>query len=174
MATSTIGNNTTSFKPLSRRKACRAAGGISSRRSSPRNRTGSVDARAAPSRAAAPGERPSNHQLKTAMRAAESRVPGPKTSTAKVLARRTSARLSEIASVKSTRTRLKVATMCRIGEASVKSSIPNPAGPRAAPMSRKTATWGKPVRSITPERSAAIIMTMPTKARVVTSTSVLN
>jgi hypothetical protein len=60
-----------------------------------------------------------------------------------------------------------VATTRRRGEANVTSKRFNPIGPRTAPSIRKAATWGRPLRSINPERSAAIIITAPIRAIIV-------
>src|SRR5262245_24820311 len=67
-----------------------------------------------------------------------------------------------------TKTKPKVATPATIGDCKVTLSKPNPAGPSTAPSARKTATCGRSLRSMRPDRSAAMIMTRPTRARVTT------
>ncbi len=70
-----------------------------------------------------------------------------------------------MASVNSTSTSASVAMTWSIGESSVSSTTPKPAGPSAAPTSRKIATSGSPVRSTAPESRDEMMMTIPTRAR---------
>ena len=58
--------------------------------------------------------------------------------------------------------------MRRIGDSRVISSNPNPAGPSIAPSAKKTPIWGRSLRSMSPESSAAMIMTTPTSPKVST------
>jgi hypothetical protein len=143
IATRTIGNKTTSLRPLSKRSASRTGSGSPGRRSRPRNITGSVEASAAPRITAAARGKPSSSHAARASSPAERSVPGPKTRNASALLRQTSTMLRLTASVNSTRTKLRVATTRRIGESRVISSNPNPAGPSIAPSARKTLTWGE-------------------------------
>src|SRR5262245_80567 len=168
IATKMIGNKTASFRPLSSRSANRTGSARPGRRMSPRNMIGSVEASAAPKIAAAAGARPRSNQAMPATIAAVRSVPGPKTKKARRPLRRTSARLRLTASVNRTKTKLNVATTATIGDCKVTLSNPSPAGPSAAPSARKTATCGRSLRSMRPERSAAMIMTRPTRAKVTT------
>ena len=164
MQSTTIGSRMTSFIPLSSRSASLAVGGRAGFRRNERSSTGSVEASAAPRMAAAAGWRPRRAQAAKAMIAAGSRVPGPRISAARRCCCLTSAMSTPMASLKSTRTRPRVAMTCSEGESSPSSIRPSPAGPRPAPRRRKIATWGRPVRSIAPERSELTMMTMPTRA----------
>jgi hypothetical protein len=159
--TSTIGSTTTSLSPLSMRSAVRAAGGMPRWRSSPRTMTGSVEASAAPRMAAADHESPSSHRAARVSAMTVRSVPGPRTTRASLRCRRTSARSTDTASVKRTRTRLSVATSARIGESGLKSRSPRPWGPSRVPTPRNSATSGRPTRSKIPESDAAVRMTRP-------------
>ena len=159
-----------SLSPLSSASTWRASPGISGApRSSPRIMTGSVEARAAPRIAANVGVRPSNVHAATAMTLAVRSVPGPRTRRIRFRLRRTSAKLTPTASVKSTSTRPSVAMVRRICDCSSKCTSPSPSGPRMRPKRRKRATCGNRVRSTRPESNAATRMTTPISARVVVS-----
>ena len=109
MLNTTMGSSTTSFIPLSSRSASRACAGTSCRRRSPRSRTGSVDASAAPTIADAAQCRLSRYRDATAMSTAGMSDPGPSTSSARRELRLTSRRSMEIASLNRTSTSASVA-----------------------------------------------------------------
>ena len=105
------------------------------------------------------------------MSAAGIRVPGPRISSASRRRCRSSPKSTPIASLKSTSNRPTVAMTWSVGDSSDRSTSPSPAGPSTAPTSRKIATWGSPVRSTAPERSAETRITMPTRASVAANCS---
>jgi hypothetical protein len=78
------------------------------------------------------------------------------------------------ASVNKTSDRLSVATTRSTDESRVRFNAPRPAGPKAAPIARNTATCGMPLRSMSPESRAETIMTIPSKASVAANDAELN
>ena len=164
MQSTTIGSKITSFIPLSSRSASRADVGRTGFRMSERSSTGSVEASAAPRMAAAAGWRPSSSQAASAVRAAGSSVPGPRIRAASRRCWRISPMSTPMASVKSTSSRPRVAMTWSDGESRERSTRPRPAGPSAAPSSRKIETCGSPERSTAPDISEERMMTMPIRA----------
>jgi hypothetical protein len=167
----TIGSRTTSFIPVSRRRASRGASGSAFERNTVRSRTGSVEASAAPSIAAAGADSPSSIHAVKAVIVAGTRVPGPM-SRHSIRLRARSCLVSRVtASLKRSSARPSIARAWSAGEWNPTSAIPNPHGPIATPIRRKIATRGKPLRSIAPDISDATTMTIPISATEVTKVS---
>lgn len=141
--------------------------------SRPRNITRSVEARAAPSMREAAKGRPRLQEANNAISKADDSVPGPRTRKDKNRWRRTSLRLTYTASVNRTRTKLSVAMTRRIGDCGSTLIRLRPAGPITAPNPRHTATCGRPLFSITPDKSAEMTITAPTSASVERKSSAL-
>ena len=167
----TIGSSTTSFIPVSRRSAIRGASVSAFDRSTVRRRTGSVEARAAPTIAAAGPDKPSRSHALRAVIVAGTSVPGPSSRQSMRRRGRSCFVSSVTASLKRSSASPSIASEWSAGEWNPTSAMPNPHGPMAAPRRRKIATNGKPLRSITPESRDAMTMTMPISATDVTKLS---
>ncbi len=147
----TMGRRTTSFRPLSRRRAWRTP---SLRFGSPdesAEQDRSVEARAAPRMAATGGENPSRPRPRGPTSAGRQQGAGADDQEGEESAAPTSARSRESESVKRTRARLRVATTRRTGESMPTLSRPRPDGPIRAPRRRKTAVWGEAAAPMRPK-----------------------